>query len=581
MALWRDTKLQDLARQLTYSPAQRRLEQIAAASVLIDELDATKSYPWEFIVYRLTGYRPKDKDQHAILGKVLRADLSVFVEFISDTLDIPADGQGEPVLTLEQVTAQFGVSSKTIQRWRKLGLLAQRYVFGDGRRRLGFRKSAVEKFAANNVERVSSAAVFRQLSDEERVAIVDAAKKMVAGTPCCLQEITRQLSQQFSRSPETIRYTIRNWDKAHPEDAVFPNQADPIRELDRQIIAACFDRGVSVECLARQYARTRSSIYRAVTQERASRLKRTQIEYVANPLFEHADAEQILLQVLPREAEGLARESLPSAKDKAQSAVDQRLPKDVPAFLAGLFFEPRMPASIEQDLARRMNYLKFKAARGVAQLDPLTARAGAVAEIEDLLAKANAIKNQLVQANLRVAVHVARKHQRPGRDLMELVSDATVWLMRAVERFDFARRVRLSTYATWSIMKNFARDRAEQLTRRDRRTITGQDELLDQLSGREPASPAEALDAAAQQQGLQGVIAQLPARERALVVAHYGLEEEPLSLSQLADRMGISAARIRQLETRALRELRRLLEHRAVNPSRDREGVAAGDCEVV
>jgi RNA polymerase sigma factor (sigma-70 family) len=568
VAIWRDNKVEELAKQLTYSPAEKRLEQIAAASVLIDEVDATKTYPWDYVQYRITGYRPKEPVEYAVAGKTLRADLSVFIEFLSDTLQVRADAQGEPVLTLEDVTKQFAVSSKTIQRWRKQGLVAQRYVFADNRKKLGFLKSNVAKFATANAQRVASAGTFRQLSDEERAKIIEWARRLAKKCQCCLKDISRRIARHTGRSPETIRYTIRKHDREHPEAAVFAapqTLAEQVGELDRQIITACFDNGVSVDCLAKRYCRTRTSIYRAVTQERAERLRKLKIEFIPNPLFDHPDADTIILDVLPKESVEQAKATVAAGTNaKAKDLYAARLPKDLPAYLAGVFLEPVMPAEIEADLVRRMNYLKCAAAKRVAAINLQAVKADELAAIEALLEQATAIKNQLVQANLRVAIHVARKHQRVGLDLMELVSDATIWLMRAVEKFDFARGVRLSTYASWAIMKNFARDRAEQLTRRDAKFVTGQEDVLSQARERDTAGVAEQVDASAEKRDLMDVIGMLPARERELVLMHYGLDDAhtPLSLAELGEKLGITKARVRQLEARALKKLRHLLERR-------------------
>jgi RNA polymerase sigma factor (sigma-70 family) len=563
VAAWRDDKIEELAKQLTYSPAEKRLEQIAGASVLIDEVDPAKSYPWEFILYRITGYRPKAPVEHAVEGKTLRADLSAFIEFLSQTLTIRADAQGEPVLTMGEVTREFSVSSKTIQRWRKDGLIGQRYVFPDNRKRLGFLKSGVQKFALANVQRVANAGTFRQLTEEEKGEIVEWARRLVQKGAGGIKDVSLRIARHTGRSPETIRYTIRGWDRAHPQAAIFGVGSDVIGELDRQIITACFDRGLSVDCLAKQYGRTPKSIDRIITREKASRLRKAGAEFMPNPLFEHPDAETIIMDVLPKEAGEKARQESAGGM-KAKDLYTMRMPKDLPAYLAGVFLDPAMPAAAETDIARRMNYLKYKAAWRITHLDPETAEARDVAAIESLLAQANELKNTLVQANLRVAIHVARKHQRIGLDLMELMSDATIWLMRAVEKFDFARGVRLSTYASWSIMKNFARDRVEQLTRRDRKMVTGQEELLGEVGARETAGAGEAMDASAEKRDLMSVIAQLPGRERELVLAHYGLDEmqSPKSLSELGELMGITKARVRQLETRALRKLRSLLAER-------------------
>jgi RNA polymerase sigma factor (sigma-70 family) len=573
VAVWHDAKLQELASQLTYSPAEKRLEQIAGAAVLIDEVDPQKNLPWDYAHYRITGFRPKDPTDHELSGKTLRADLSTFIEFISETLEIHADAQGEAVLTLEEVSRNFGVSSKTIQRWRKQGLIAQRYVFGDGRKKLGFLRSYAAKFAAANADRVSSAANFRQLSDEERAGILRWARRMAARPQGRMKEISRRIAKHFGRSPETIRYTIRKHDQENPSNAIFPGDADAAAKLDRQIVTACFDQGVSIESLAERFSTSQSSIHRLVMQEKALRLKSSAVEFVANPLYEHPDADTIILDVLPKGAEEKARQPNPPVaagkKEISLQARDlyaARLPKDLPAYLAGVFLEPAMHPAVEEDLVRRMNYLKYKAAVAIEKIEPRAAKPNEIAAAEALLARAGAIKNQLVQANLRVAIHVARKHQRPGLDLLELISDATIWLMRAVEKFDFTRHVRLGTYASLAIMKNFARDRAEQLTRRDARFVTGQEERLSEVGERDAVAVADQVDSQTQKRDLMDVIDQLPERERELVLAHYGFDENasPLSLAELGDKMGITKARVRQLETRALKKLRELLESRRV-----------------
>ncbi|HSV13625.1 MAG TPA: sigma-70 family RNA polymerase sigma factor, partial [Tepidisphaeraceae bacterium] len=247
-----------------------------------------------------------------------------------------------------------------------------------------------------------------------------------------------------------------------------------------------------------------------------------------------------------------------------------RIPRDLPAFLQDIFRQPLMPHEVETDAFRQMNYLNYRISRLQRSLDVETASAEQLTEIESLLAQSAALKNLIVQSNLRVAVHVARKHQRVDRPLMELVSDATIWLMRAADKFDFARAggggsgARFSTYASFALMKNFARDRVEQLTRRDSHLLTGQEEIINTLGDRETDAAGERIDAANLQTDLLTVIQELPPRERELLTHHYGLDQTKpaLSLAQIGDKMGITKARVRQLEARALRKLRHLLESR-------------------
>ena len=89
-------------------------------------------------------------------------------------------------------------------------------------------------------------------------------------------------------------------------------------------------------------------------------------------------------------------------------------------------------------------------------------------EIESLYDEAVATKNQIVRANLRLVVSIAKRHVGQGDNFFELVSDGNMSLIRAVEKFDYARGNKFSTYASWAIMKNFARTIPDEHRHRDR-----------------------------------------------------------------------------------------------------------------
>src|SRR5450432_3193926 len=79
-------------------------------------------------------------------------------------------------------------------------------------------------------------------------------------------------------------------------------------------------------------------------------------------------------------------------------------------------------------------------------------------EVED----AAEAKRQLIEANLRLVLHVARKYKVFGVDLMDLVQEGNLGLMHAVEKFDYKKGYRFSTYATWWIRQYITRALAEQ-----------------------------------------------------------------------------------------------------------------------
>ena len=558
--IWSDPKIEELAKQMAFTPIGKRHEQLQAALGLIGQIDATEDYPWEFVLYRLTGYRPKDSADHIISGRALLADIAGLVESVSDSLNIPIADAKDEVLSLEQITQKFKVSSKTIQRWRRRGLAAMRFVYPDGVKRLGFLAADAARFSTQFAVRVEKSARFRQLSEDEKADIIRRARRLAVHCHCCLKLISRRIARHTKRSPETIRYVIRRWDAEHPDQAVFPDTPGPLTDQDKRIIVDCFDRGISVDCLAKRYCRTPSSIYRVVGQDKAQRIKNLVIRFVTNPLFDHPDADQIILKVLPEKARQQPTD--PLAGLDAREQIVLRQPNDIPAYLSDVFRQPMLPHAVVMDAFRRMNYIKAKAARLQARIDVTAARTADLEVIESLLENAGVIRNQILQAHLRVVVHVARKHQHFQHDLFELISDGNLWMMRAVDTFDFSRGVKFSTYLTYVLMKNFARRIGDNSTRVDERLVTTQNDLLDELGESQEQSIPDAVDMLLMQGRLIDALVKLPRRERDLLAAHYGLEagQGPMSLSQIAQRMGITKARVRQLEVRALGRLRLMLE---------------------
>ena len=110
---------------------------------------------------------------------------------------------GEQVLSIEELARRFSVSTKTISRWRDHGLVAQRYTV-DGRRRVGFLASAVERFIRENPLRIERGSKFSQLNDDEHEKIVSWARRLaVAGA--CPADVHRRIAERLGRSVETIR----------------------------------------------------------------------------------------------------------------------------------------------------------------------------------------------------------------------------------------------------------------------------------------------------------------------------------------------------------------------------------------
>src|SRR5207248_7900511 len=98
-------------------------------------------------------------------------------------------------------------------------------------------------------------------------------------------------ARRLSRSPETVRYTIKNYDREHPDEALFPAATGPLNAQTKQTILNSYRRGIPVETLARRFHRTRSSMYRIVNEVRAQRLLEQPLEYLHHPSFDEPKME--------------------------------------------------------------------------------------------------------------------------------------------------------------------------------------------------------------------------------------------------------------------------------------------------
>ncbi|MFP3937627.1 MAG: sigma-70 family RNA polymerase sigma factor [Phycisphaerae bacterium] len=546
--------LEKLARELCAGLIRLRKGYVDAAEALARIVEPSRTYPYELVVYRLTGYRPRGTEPpvEGMEGKTLRADLLRLMLDVSDSFELRTGDYDEPVYDTRSLTERLSVSRKTIQRWRRRGLPARRLVFPDGRRRVAFLESSVNWFVGEHRRQIARSMRFSQVSDAERADIIRRAKRMAAFANCSLIEVSRRLAGRTGRSVETIRYIIRNHDRQNPGQAVFPYLSSPVSDKQREVIYRCFLRGVPVVRLAQRYNRSRGSIYRIVNEMRAKRLLHSPISYVYNPEFDLPDADERILA------------EPPGGGSSVQTGVPKP-PPGLPEYFRQLYRVPLLTPQQERDLFRRYNYLKHKADRLRGCIDLNRVRTRQLQRIESLFLQANFVKNRIVRANLRLVVSIAKKHVGGPQSIFELISDGNVSLLRAVEKFDYARGFRFSTYASWAIMRNFARSVSKEQYVLDRFT-TGHDDVVDIAAALSSYDPTEG-KLSELRESIEVMLGQLSPRERTVLIDHYGLQTsgKTKTFEQLGRKLGLSKERVRQIELKALRKLRRVGRPRKAN----------------
>ncbi len=510
---------------------------------LIYDIEHDQSYSFGYLYSRITGSSDVPVEINAslkICSDEIHHDLRLLVEDLTETIGLTAGEIIEPVYTVRSLSDHLKVSSKTISRWRNNGLVSRKIVI-NGRKRVAFTKTSVETFISNNRDKVSRGERFSQLSESEKSEILLHARQL-ASEGACPSETARQVADHFNRSIETIRYTLKRHDTDNPTTAIFPRARGKLSEESKRSIFQRFTGGTSVAMLARQFNRTTSTIHRVINEMRRVAIMELPLDFMPSDEFSRRGAEKRIMAPIP-EPETAPRRT--------------RAPKELPSYLSSLYEVPLLTRAQEQHLFRKYNYTKYRASKLRTEFEK-TSDSSLMDEIESWWESAVDLKQMIVRSNLRLVVSIAKRHMKAAEDFFTLVSDGNMSLIRAAEKFNYLLGNKFSTYASWAIMKNFARTIPNEFRHRDRFRTSLEEAFVFQNDPRTSRQQLESEDEH-RKLAISSILTQLDDREQKIIISRFGLipGHEPQTLQQVGELIGVTKERVRQIEAKALRKLRR------------------------
>jgi RNA polymerase primary sigma factor len=322
------------------------------------------------------------------------------------------------------------------------------------------------------------------------------------------------------------------------------------------------------------------------------------------------DATDQVLRVLSDEGIEVVDESTPMEEGDANLRVPTNDP--VRMYLKEIGRVPLLSAEDEVELAKRIEAGVFASQKLADQRAPI---AGLICDLEMIERDGHAAKVRLIEANLRLVVSIAKRYIGRGLLFLDLIQEGNLGLIRAVEKFDYTRGYKFSTYATWWIRQAISRAIADQartiripvhmveqlnkvirLQRQLAQELSREptpDEIADELElpvdrirdilaiavepisletpiGEEDHSlladfiedtdavmPAEAASFLLLQEQLDRLLRTLSDREQRVIQLRFGLTDgQARTLEEVGQEFGVTRERIRQIESKSLSKLR-------------------------
>ncbi len=358
-------------------------------------------------------------------------------------------------------------------------------------------------------------------------------------------------------------------DGSFDDDGNFNQEEEETQRLiqENKAVYNLYRSGTPVREIAAAYSKSIRDIYRIISLGRAQLIADLPLDYIGNEDFSKITSEEetlILNEISIKEnknktftVEEIFEDNVSDPADFPEEDINNKEFR-IPDYLIPLEGSILLTRDQERHLFRKFNYLKFKASRLRDRLDPKRPKSSEMEEIERLYLEAVQVKNYLISVNLRLVVSIAKKHAAPSCPIHDLISDGNLSLMRAVEKFDYTRGFKFSTYASWALFRNFARSIPEERKHQERFRPSDVGVFEGYADSRNISFEKEKVYSEQMVQ-VAAFMNELDDRERAIIQRRFGLgtHRVPQTLRQVGSEMGVTKERVRQIETRAIAKMRK------------------------
>lgn len=362
----------------------------AAFDVAMD-LDAQERYPAAWLMFRL-GLVSDRETAATATGEELLADLAGVVEHLTDQARLKRSDLGAGWKTVDELAAEWKVSRKTVDRYRKRGLIAWRVRDDQGKPVLLVEADHAKKFASRHVKTIARAAGFERIDAKTTAQMLRRAAVYRARFGCTLNQAAERLAVRYGRSREAVRALLKRGGGASGgldgRTAAGFTEPQAISERDARVCFRAVQRGIDPAFLARRFRKPMGSIRRAVALAHLAQIR------VHTPLLRALDDGSL--------TEGQIETAL--ASPPAQTGLMVRGITDLAEFLedaAGPYSVLAIEESTRMAAYRAARIRAGRLIRGINHNFPATTE---LDEITTLLRLASRLKCWLMRSQFRLSV---------------------------------------------------------------------------------------------------------------------------------------------------------------------------------